>query len=243
MNKAILFDLDGTLLPMDTGTFVKEYISGLALAVKDIINPLTFSTALITATKAMVANKDHTKTNERVFTETFLELIEMQKEHIWPTLERFYEKHFDRLKQHAQPTPLARKIVQEATSQGYAVALATNPVFPKAATMRRINWAGLKQEWFDLVTVYENSYFTKPHAEYYENICQRMNVKPENCLMVGNDVQEDLYTGQLGMKTFLVDDYKVDRGEPVYFPDEKGSLKDIYDRLKNRKGIFKDESV
>ena len=29
-------------------------------------------------------------------------------------------------------------------------------------------------------------------------------MKPEECLMVGNDVSEDMITEQLGMKTFLL---------------------------------------
>ena len=43
--KAILFDLDGTLLPMDTDAFLHQYLKALAAHVKHIFDPdLSLST-------------------------------------------------------------------------------------------------------------------------------------------------------------------------------------------------------
>ena len=36
-------------------------------------------------------------------------------------------------------------------------------------------------------------------------------MKPEECLMVGNDVSEDMVTEQLGMKTFLLTDCLINK--------------------------------
>ena len=36
-------------------------------------------------------------------------------------------------------------------------------------------------------------------------------MKPEECLMVGNDVREDMVTEQLGMKTFLLTDCLINK--------------------------------
>ena len=82
--------------------------------------------------------------------------------------------------------------------------LATNPIFPEIATRQRIKWAGLDIEDFELVTTYENSRFSKPNLNYYTDILAKINVDAKDCMMVGNDVSEDMVTTKLGMKVFLL---------------------------------------
>jgi HAD superfamily hydrolase (TIGR01549 family) len=238
MKKAILFDLDGTLLPMDTEDFVQKYIQFIAADVKHLVEPQTFVAALWQATHAMINNTDPELTNEMTFEQTFLSLVQLEKEQIWPTFERFYEEKFPELHVHTAPTTLARKIVETAVAEGYRVAIATNPVFPRLAIEHRMRWAQIDDLPFELVTVYEQSRFTKPHPQYYQSIADQLGLAPEECIMVGNDVQEDLSAGTIGMTTFLVFDYKIDRGEPVYPFDDSGTLEDLYNKLSRREGIF-----
>ena len=89
--------------------------------------------------------------------------------------------------------------------------LATNPISPALATDWRIRWAGLKPEDFELYTTFENSHYCKPNLKYYEEILQKLNVRPEECLMVGNDVEEDMITRQMGMQVFLLTDCLISR--------------------------------
>lgn len=237
--KAILFDLDGTLLPMDTELFVKNYVKELAPKVAHILHPDEFVKALFSGTEAMMRNLDPNKTNEQVFEERFLALTNLNKEAIWPVLDKFYVETFPTFSHMSSPSPLGRKIVEEAIDQGYQVAVATNPVFPKAAIYHRLTWAELDDLPFEMVTVYEESAFTKPHAQYYQAIAEKIGVNPEECLMVGNDKQEDMAASITGMKTFLVEGYVIDRGEPVYSVDDQGTLEDLYEKLKKKEGLFK----
>lgn len=229
--KAILFDLDGTLLPMDTDEFVKVYMKELAKRVAHIHDPQEFSKALWAGTHAMIKSTDETKSNEQVFQETFLALLGLEKEQIWPTLDAFYRDVFPSFSYLCEPTPLARKVVEAALAQGFKVAVATNPLFPRTAIDERIRWAGLGDVKFDYVTVYENSFFTKPHLQYYRNICVELGVKPEKCMMVGNDRQEDMTASIIGMRTYLVEGNIIDRGEPSYQVDMQGTLEDLYNLL------------
>ncbi|MBR2432592.1 MAG: HAD family hydrolase, partial [Clostridia bacterium] len=96
---------------------------------------------------------------------------------------------------------------------GYRVVLATNPVFPMAATERRIKWAGLSKDDFELVTTYENCRFCKPNLDYYRDIVSELGVSSEECLMVGNDVSEDMITERLGMKVFLLTNCLINKEE------------------------------
>jgi HAD superfamily hydrolase (TIGR01549 family) len=238
MAKALLFDLDGTLLPMDTDKFVEDYIKVLASSVARYIDPETFVKALWKATHAMMASTDPKKTNEEVFEETFLSLTKADKETVWPLFDDFYEKTFPTLSHLSQPTPVSKKIVEEAIEQGYRVAVATNPVFPRAAIEHRITWAGIDHIPFEVVTVYEECNFTKPHTQYYEMICNRLGLSPEECIMIGNDMQEDMSASKIGIKTFLVEGNVIDRGEPVYTINGRGTLEEVYESIKQQKGLF-----
>ncbi|MFA9557132.1 HAD family hydrolase [Evansella sp. AB-rgal1] len=238
MKKVILFDLDGTLLPMDTDSFVQNYLKELAPRVAHIVDPQAFIKALLTGTEAMIRSQDKSKSNEEVFTETFLPLMNVKKEEIWPTLDEFYETVFPTFSHLCQPTPMARKVLEEAINQGYRLVVATNPVFPKAAIYHRLTWAGIDDIPFELVTVYEESVYTKPNPQYYEHICEQLNVSPKDCIMVGNDKQEDMVASKVGMKTFLVEGCVIDRGEPIFPIDEKGTLEELYLKIKERQGIF-----
>jgi HAD superfamily hydrolase (TIGR01662 family) len=241
MTKVLLFDLDGTLLPMDTERFVQVYLKALSEEISPYIDPEFFVKALWKGTRAMIENTDPSKTNEAVFKETFIALTKVNEEEFWPILNEFYEKTFPSLSHVCQSTPLAKQLVEEAIKQGYRVAVATNPVFPKLAIEHRITWAGVDHTLFDLITFYEDCNFTKPHPEYYEMICRRLGVSPKECMMIGNDMQEDISASRVGMKTFLVEGNTIDRGEPVYNPDARGTMEELYHQLKNKEGLFKEK--
>ena len=74
------------------------------------------------------------------------------------------------------------------------------------ATTQRIRWAGLDPADFETVTTYENSRFCKPDPRYYREILNNAGLAPEECIMVGNDVREDMAAQTLGMQVFLLTD-------------------------------------
>ena len=97
--------------------------------------------------------------------------------------------------------------------RGLRVALATNPIFPAVATESRIHWAGLEPEDFELYTTYENARYCKPNLSYYRDIAEQLGLAPEECLMVGNDVTEDMAAQALGMQVFLLTDCLINAGQ------------------------------
>ena len=112
------------------------------------------------------------------------------------------------------------------------MALATNPIFPARATQWRIQWAGLKPEDFEWYTAYENSSHSKPNPAYYRDVLARLNVKPEECLMVGNDVGEDMIAEQLGMKVFLLTDCIINKTNADISAYPHGNFDDLKSFLK-----------
>ena len=204
--KAVLFDLDGTLLPMDQNVFVKDYFTRLISKVAPLgYDPVLLEKAIWQGSAAMVKN-DGVHTNEKVFFEAFINTIgEGIRRHL-PVFDEFYRNEFDEVRHVCGHTPAADAIVKLVRSLGLRAVLATNPLFPPAATLARIRWAGLDAEDFELITTYDNSSYCKPNLKYYLSLCERLGLSPEECLMVGNDVGDDMIAGQLGMKTFLLED-------------------------------------
>ena len=120
--------------------------------------------------------------------------------------EDFYRNEFQQAQKVCGYNPKAREAVEFARSLGFRVILATNPLFPSIATESRIRWAGLEPEDFEFYTTYENSNHCKPNPAYYQDILTRAQVKPEECMMVGNDTTEDLAAATLGISVFLLTD-------------------------------------
>jgi HAD superfamily hydrolase (TIGR01549 family) len=234
----ILFDLDGTLLEMRTEPFVQNYLKELGRYIGDKYDAQKLLTLIWDATKAMIMSKEPEKTNEQVFIDYFTEHGEWDREELWPIFDAFYRDVFPTLSHLTYPSPWAKKIVEAAKQHGYRVAVATNPVFPRDAIHHRLAWIGMSAEEFELVTVYEESHYTKPHPDYFLEICEKLGVEPTECIMVGNHMQEDMVASKLGMKTFLVTDWMEDRGEPQYPVDQRGTIEQLYTAIVERQGVF-----
>ena len=208
---AILFDLDGTLLPMDQDDFTESYFSNLAAkAATKGYQPDALIDTVLAGTAAMVKN-DGTKTNEAVFWELFAAKYGGDALNDIPFFEEFYRTDFQKAKELCGLAPMAKDIVHSLKARGLRVILATNPLFPAIATESRIRWAGLEPEDFELYTTYENSRHCKPNPEYYKDIMAELNLTAEECVMVGNDVGEDMIAEKLGMKVFLLTDCLINR--------------------------------
>ena len=231
--KVVLFDLDGTLLPMDQDVFVKAYFGGIAkkLAARGY-KPEELINAIWVGTKAMIKNVSQ-KTNEEVFWDTFAEIYGEEKREDEVYFEEFYKTDFDNVQISCGFNEKAADAVGKIKDMGFKVALATNPIFPAIATRKRIAWAGLKPEDFELYTTYENSRRCKPNPEYYMDIINALGVEAEECVMVGNDVTEDMVAATLGMKVFLLKDCLINKEEKDLYTFPQGSFDELIEFIKN----------
>ena len=205
MIDTVLFDLDGTLLPMDQDQFVNAYMTLLAKKLAHYGYDASHLVAAVWAgTGAMVENNGE-NTNEEVFWADFCHIFGEGARKDEPLFEDFYATDFAHARQVCGFDPAAAEIVAMLKGKGVQVALATNPLFPAIATRQRIRWAGLKPEDFALVTTYENCRRCKPNPDYYREVLAALGSEAEECIMVGNDVDEDILPArQVGMKTFLL---------------------------------------
>ena len=202
----ILFDLDGTLLPMDQEKFVNGYFKMLAAKLAPYgYEPQQLINAILAGIEAMIKN-DGSQLNEDAFWKRFVEIYGDKVLADKPVFEDFYKNEFQDARSFCGFNPKAAETVRSLKDKGYRVVLATNPLFPSIATESRIRWAGLEPSEFDLYTTYENTSYCKPNLDYYRDILKRINCRPEECLMVGNDVGEDMVVEALGLQVFLLTD-------------------------------------
>jgi FMN phosphatase YigB (HAD superfamily) len=206
MNTCI-FDLDGTLLPMpDQELFLDTYFKALATKfVPHGYDPKELIKAVWVGTKAMIEN-DGTMTNEQRFWTVFGSILGEKALQLEPLFNDFYRNEFIQAKSTTNTHPHAKECIRLLKEKGYTIGLATNPLFPKIATHTRLSWAGLAAEDFDLITTYENSTYCKPKLDYYEEVLKNLGREARECIMIGNDVKEDMCAANLGMDTYLLTD-------------------------------------
>ncbi len=204
MLTTVLFDLDGTLLPMVQEDFVRAYFGRLAkFAAPYGYEAKPLIDALWKGTGAMVTN-DGKKTNREVFWDAFAGVFGEQAREQEKVFEEFYATDFHAAQSACGFAKEAKETIELLKRRGIRRVLATNPIFPAVATRARIRWAGLAQEDFELVTTYENSRRCKPNPAYFADILKDIGCKAEECLMVGNDAVEDLAALQVGIPVFLL---------------------------------------
>ncbi len=230
--KAILFDLDGTLLPMDYDAYTKGYFGMLYRRIAEFgYTKEQFIGGMWKGVESMVRN-DGSKINADRFWETFAGIMGKEILDRKPTIDEFYETEFQKTMIYTTPNPEAITAVRLAREKSDTVILATNPIFPEIATRTRMGFVGLKPDDFALVTHYENSCTCKPNPAYYIEICEKMGIDPKECLMIGNNTEEDIRAAStVGMDTYLITDCLICEGE---MPECKsGSFNEMLEFLRN----------
>ena len=209
--KYILFDMDGTLLPMDAGVFARTYFK---LLTKKMLphgyDPETLIDGINAGITAMQSN-DGTRTNEDLFWEHFANVSGERVLADRALFEEFYSRDFQRISSTCGYTPEAKATVALCGQLGYQVVVATEPIFPLGAQESRLHWAGVDPSGVEFITSYETSHYCKPDPGYYREIAERLGAAPEECVMVGNDVGEDMPAENLGMRVFLLTDCLINK--------------------------------
>jgi FMN phosphatase YigB (HAD superfamily) len=226
-----LFDLDGTLLPMDMKLFEKLYFQGMAGIFHDLVDPKELVSLIWASTKEMISNTEY-RTNEEVFMTDFGKRIKGDLAIYQERFNKYYDTAYHSVKESTREVQSMRDSIKLLKEKGYSIVIATNPLFPKAAIHTRIRWAGFEPEEFDYISTFETNHYCKPQLKYYEEVLKDINKKPEECMMVGNDVQEDLIAKTLGVRTYLIIDNMLHRTEGDIVTDYKGTYEDFYDFVK-----------
>jgi FMN phosphatase YigB (HAD superfamily) len=223
--KAVLFDLDGTLLDSSMEHFLPVYLKTLSARVAHLFDSKAFVTRLLWATEQMVAN-DGRATNEEVFMTSFFPFEGHERGDVQPLFDAFYAEDFPKLSSVTRRKPEAREVVQAVFDRGCDVAIVTNPLFPEVAVRERMRWAGVEDFPYAWITTYENSRYTKPNLRYFDEVCTRLGRAPEECLVAG-DEHMDMVARNMGCDTYLVEGRMTALQPTTPEPTYRGALLDL----------------
>lgn len=222
----VFFDLDGTLLPIDTHRFLKDYALSLdAFVQTNGVETQLFWPAFNKASQEMLRPRDGF-TNEDEFWAQFMhELSELyaqeglkapSKDSCKELLEDYYHTSFEKIGPQHPALEEAAACIKNLKAKGYRVVLATMPVFPSYAVDVRLKWAGLESADFDFITCLENQHAAKPDKAYYQGILDTLGLHADEVLMVGNNTFDDALCVRCGIPIYLLDNFLIaERGLEV----------------------------
>ena len=234
MIDTILFDLDGTLLRFSQKEFIRLYISEISkVFVRMGMDAEKSVKALWAGTKSMVENDGSVPNKER-FWSTFantLGLAGEQAKAVEAACDSFYSNEFNVVKAVVDQSEIPSRLIQKLVCKGYTLVLATNPMFPACGVESRLAWGGLDPRDFILITHYANSSYCKPNQGYYNEIFTKIDKKPEQCIMIGNNPAEDMAADRLGAEVFLVTDYMENEAGADISAYRQGTLAQLEEKL------------
>jgi FMN phosphatase YigB (HAD superfamily) len=232
--RAVLFDLDGTLIDVNMKRFVPDYLRLLIKNMGGQVNSKHATQVLHQAVAAMFANLDASSTLEMILLEVLQNELGMSPQVFQASLERFFNHDLASLRFMVSVHPLARQLIETSHASGWQLVLATNPIFPRKVIDARLAWAGLGDCVFHHVTDYETSHFCKPSPLYFAEILERLQLRADECLMIGNDSLHDMAAGQVGMQTCLLTPWRVRRSGLQYEADWQGDHDELLDMIQSK---------
>ena len=225
MPLTLLLDLDDTLIDTNLDAFVPAYFQALGQHLGGHVAPETMLRALVSGMSAMAESEDATHTLEEIFDSRFYEKLRIPKEELVEVLDDFYDNIFPTLAALTKQRADTAALIPWALSCGFRIAIATDPLFPRKATLQRLRWAGLDPDRIELISTYEHFHFTKTHPAYYAEVLGRLGWPEGPVLMVGNDITRDLLPAhRLGLATYFIDG---DSASSPGFEAGRGKLADL----------------
>ena len=234
--KNLLFDLDGTLLHFDPEMFIKTYLVAASKHFIDLIpDPQKFIKELLNSTEIMETSDNADTTSLEDFWHDFCPKFDADCNEIYKRFFDFYSTKFEVIKPLITEMDGSNELLKmiKSTYPDVKLILATNPVFPFIAVEKRMKWGNISQEHFDLITHAENSHFCKGNSKYWFEILEKINGKPEETLVIGNDGHRDMGAKEYGFDTFLIEE-NLENGEQMIgdlAPDYRGTIKDLHNLL------------
>ena len=209
MIKAVLLDLDNTLLRNPDRQWVAAFRQQWDRYFAERYGIKQASIALRNAIGCLNPAPATYRTNADAILDALALELPLAKAELRVAVAGFYASDYRRLKATTAPIALAAELVESLLEQNVLVAIATNPLFPEAATRERIGWAGLSGYLSDFafITHSENMRFAKPSAAYFAETVARVGVEPDETLLVGDSAHNDIAPASaIGIHTWQVNE-------------------------------------
>lgn len=206
MIKAILFDLDGTLIPIPGDTWDNVIFQDYKrVGTKNGFDGTQFLAAILSGYKAALQSTGE-ETIFQVYDKGFRKVLDHDFHQVEQMLEEYYRGKFNEVKNHMILNLDLKENFKKLKEQGLKLVLATNPMMPLCSVESRLNWVNLTASDFDLITHYKNTQCGKSHLAYWNHVLAAIGVQPNEALMVGNSTKEDAKAADAGCPVILLTD-------------------------------------
>lgn len=191
MTKAIIFDLDNTLI--DFMTMKRMSVQGAISAMRDAGLNIDKDKAEKTMYKLY---RDHGMEYQKVFQDFLQETTGM----IDPKVLANAIIGYRRIEQgFMKPYPKVIHTLIKLKERGLKLAIVTDA--PEMRAWLRLAETGLS-DFFDVVVTLEDTHVVKPSVEPFKKALELLNLNPKNVLVVGDALEKDIKGAKLlGMKT------------------------------------------
>lgn len=195
----IFLDYDGTLNLTDERTYAKTYYGALFNYTK--LDPKMYLDAINFSVEKIIKENDTSKNNFDKFLDHMENYTNKDRNEWKEKFLDFYENGFDEVKKAMQPN---EELIKAVKNSNHKLIFASNPLFPKVCVEKRIEMVGMNLGDFTYISDMENSYTTKPHKEYFENILNELDINPDDAIIIG-DTDFDKAAEKVGIKFIHVD--------------------------------------
>ncbi len=211
MIKAVLLDLDNTLLYNPDSAFAAEFIRLADQFFETRWQQSQVSRLLIESIQGLQQDRHPKETNAETLFAWVAERAGRTLDDATSALLAFYQQRYPYLRSCIESLgDVPVNLINWLRSQHYAVVIATNPIYPVSAIRQRLRWAGLSDDLaeYALVTHAENMHFAKPDPAYYVEIVARVGVEPDEAVMIGDSLKNDIKpAGQAGLHAHPIADH------------------------------------
>jgi len=210
MIKAVLLDMDKTLLVNPDMTFAKAFLEQFDQHMSQLLQVEQSSLGFRQAIQRMSQARDGSESNLALILRTLCEVMQRDIDTIQVAWESFYAEKYPTLGEYISPVTGASGLIQKLVADGFTVVIATNPIYPETAIKQRMEWANLPTDdkLYALVTHAGNMHSAKPNPDYFAEILQYISIEPHEALMVGDSLKSDIIPAQtLGIHTYQIHDH------------------------------------
>ena len=219
MIKAVLFDLDGTLLNRDES--VKEFISRQYERLVDLLDhiPKTeYVARFIELDNRGYVWKD--KVYQQLVDEFMIAGI---------TWEELLQDYMNEFKNHCVPFPDLVSTLEELRRDNLLLGMITNG----RGQFQMDNIEALEiKKYFEVILISEWEEIKKPDPQIFKRALEQMNVLPHECVFVGDHPDNDVKAAQnVGMKGIWKKDWQWKNVDADFIVDDLGELPKIIETI------------
>lgn len=227
MIKAVLLDLDNTLLHNPDRQFATQFLSLLDDYMRAACGIEQASQFFLQGLRRLASRglDDIETGNQSLLVQLISNGSGRDAGEVQQAFDAFYTECYPELQACISPVEGAAELVLELHRLGYTLVITTNPLYPEVAVRERMRWAGLpdQQDLYHLVTGSDLMRFAKPHPAYYAEVLARVGIEPDEAVVVGDSLKNDILPSHtVGLHTFHV------TTQPTVESSASGSLQDLY---------------